>query len=385
MRIGVVTSSYPRHDGDAAGNFVAAHVAAMRAAGHDVDVVRAPASPIFDGGAPDALERGGWRPYVDAVRITAQVTAQVTLRARRWDLAVAHWLVPSAIATLPAALLALPSRLPLLAIAHGGDIHTLRRLHLLAPVLYALRARDTKLAFVSSELRDLARAAAPRLGAYIGDSIVQPMGIDVARFSSIAKLRRPAPRPTIAVVARLVPVKGVDVAISAHRMLAAPAELVIAGDGPERARLERLATDGGQRTSIQFLGAVDTTARDELLARADIVVVPSRVLASGRTEGAPMIALEALAAGVPVIASAVGGLRDLATTPGLTLVAPDDPAGLAAAIDRVLAAPPRAGSVDAFDWQHVASRLFAHAGFPQTPRVCEAGEAPFPSASSIGA
>jgi glycosyltransferase involved in cell wall biosynthesis len=71
-----------------------------------------------------------------------------------------------------------------------------------------------------------------------------------------------------------------------------------------------------------------------------------------------MIALEALAAGVPVVASAVGGLRDL---PGAHQVNPDDPRALASAIDQVLAHPPapdalRAG-VAGLAWREVAARL----------------------------
>jgi glycosyltransferase involved in cell wall biosynthesis len=71
-----------------------------------------------------------------------------------------------------------------------------------------------------------------------------------------------------------------------------------------------------------------------------------------------MIALEALAAGVPVIASAVGGLIDV---PGVRLVPPEDPYELARAIDRVLADPPPPGSLRAgvagLDWREVASHL----------------------------
>jgi glycosyltransferase involved in cell wall biosynthesis len=99
--------------------------------------------------------------------------------------------------------------------------------------------------------------------------------------------------------------------------------------------------------------------RDALLSRASCVVVPSRVTASGRTEGTPLIALEALAAGVPVVASAVGGLTALA--PAARLVPPDDPRALAASIDAVLASPPApallAAAVADLDWMAVASRL----------------------------
>lgn len=339
MRIGVVTTSYPRHAGDHAGSFVAAHVTAMRELGHDVDVVGAHeiASSLFDGaGAPDELERG--RGYLRGALFTARLTAAITKRARDWQLIVAHWLVP--------ALAALPARKPLLAIAHGGDVHTLRRLHLLQPALRLLG--HAKLAFVSDELRALAKRP---------DALVQPMGIDVDHFAALS--RAPTTPPTIAVVARLVPIKGVDIAIAAAARLGV--RLVVAGDGPERARLQRDAP-----ANVTFAGAIDAAARDELLGRASLVVIPSRVLANGRTEGMPMIALEALAAGVPIVASAVGGL---ASVQAATRVRPDDPIALAAAIDRVLASPPREdvlrAAVAHLAWPRVAQRLLEH---------CEAGD-----------
>lgn len=341
MKIGVVTTSYPRRPGDAAGSFVAAHVAAMRALGHEVDVIGAHtiASSLFSGhGAPDELERG--RGYLRGALFAARLTAATTRRARDWDLIVAHWLVP--------ALAALPANRPLLAIAHGGDVHTLRRLRLLRPAIRLLEARGAKLAFVSDELRALAN---------VPHALVQPMGIDVARFAALGNT--PTSPPTILVAARLVPIKGVDVALAALAHLRTPARLVIAGDGPERARLAREAP-----ANATFLGAVDDRARDQLLREASVVVVPSRVLPNGRSEGSPMIALEALAAGVPVVASAVGGLASLA---GAVRVRPDDPRALAAAIDRTLASPPRAEElrlgVAHLAWPGVALRLLAHAGY----------------------
>lgn len=346
MRIGVVTTSYPRFDGDHAGSFVAAHVAATRALGHELDVIaageganRVPSRLFYGAGAPEELERG--RALVAAASFSARLAVAVARRVHRWDAAFAHWLAPSALAALPAK--------RLVAIAHGGDVHALRRMHLLAPVLHALRARGARLAFVADDLLAIARAAAPQLSRWLDEAaIVQPMGVDLARFAAIAR----APRNHLLIVSRLVPIKGIDVAIRAAHILGA--ELWIAGDGPDRAALERI---GGAR----FLGAADPAARDALLSTAAAVLVPSRVLPNGRSEGTPMIALEALAAGVPVVASAVGGLRALA--PAARLVPPDDPAQLAAAIAATLAAPPPPAELRAavahLDWVKVANRLLA--------------------------
>ena len=361
--IGIVTTSYPRWRGDAAGNFVAGHARALLALGHRVEVIaagppagsgspsppdhpfavdalvtRIPSRLFYRGGAPDLLERAPVAGAVAAASFTFRLAAAV--RRRRWDHLIAHWLAPSAIACLPA-------RAPLLAIAHGGDIHTLRRLHLLAPVLHALRARRAKLVFVADELRALSRRAAPSLARWLDDAIVQPMGVDVARFAALT--RGPADPPHVLVAARLVPVKGVDVAIDAMTRLP-DVRLVVAGDGPERTSLAERAP-----ANVTFLGEVDAAARDRLLAAASVVVVPSRVLANGRSEGTPTIALEALAAGVPVVASAVGGLGDLPAR----LVPPEDPDALATAIRNALSRREPAPPAPA-DWQTVARRLLAH-------------------------
>lgn len=369
--IGVVTTSYPRFAGDPAGGFVAGHVAALRARGHHVDVIaagdgidrsaaefverrnaidtldahRIPERTLFyRGGAPDLLEASPLRGAIAAAAFTARLAIEVSRRATQWDSIITHWLVPSAIA-------ALPTGLPLLAIAHGGDIHTLRRLRLLAPTLYALRARDARLAFVSEELRAIARAEAPGLTSWVDRAIVQPMGIAVEHFRSLP--RAPLDPPTIVIASRLVPVKGIDVAIEAMAHVRSAARLVIAGDGPARAELSRLAS-----SRIAFLGAVPTSERDRLLREASAVLVPSRVLPSGRSEGTPTIALEALAAGVPVIASDVGGLSALSA---IALVPPEDPRALAAAIDRTLADPPSAhflrAAVEHLDWNQVVANL----------------------------
>lgn len=359
MKLGIVTTSYPRFAGDPAGNFVAGHVGALRALGHTVEIIAAGApGPAADGdtvlrvggarlfyrgGAPDALERTPVRAGARAAVFTARLTAAVAARAARWDAIIAHWLVPSAIA-------ALPGQQPLVAIAHGGDVFTLRRLHLLGPVLHALHRRRARLVFVSEPLRAIARDAAPALAPWLDAAVVQAMGIELARFAAL--VRAPSDPPIVLVAARLVPIKGVDVAVAAMQHVRSGARLVVAGDGPERARL----TTAPRPHS--FLGEVTTLRRDELLRTAGVVVVPSRIAPSGRTEGTPTIALEALAAGVPVIASSVGGLCAL---PGVHLVAPDDPYALARAIDQVLSHPPSAEALRAgvakLDWREVAPRL----------------------------
>jgi glycosyltransferase involved in cell wall biosynthesis len=123
--------------------------------------------------------------------------------------------------------------------------------------------------------------------------------------------------------------KGQDVLLAAVEQLGEQARsmrVVFCGDGSERAALAARAEPLGDRVS--FLGFTEEVA--PVLAAADVVVVPSR------NEGLGVAALEAMAAGKPVVASRVGGLTDLLVDgeSGL-LVPPDDPPALAAALARL--------------------------------------------------
>jgi glycosyltransferase involved in cell wall biosynthesis len=367
VHLGVVTTSYPRFAGDAAGSFVAGHVGWLLAAGHRVDVIaagapavrdpdvpglritRVPAPPglFYAGGAPDAVEAGG--QWLAAARFSAALAAAVVVAGRRWDATCAHWLAPPALA-------ALPTRGPLLAIAHGGDVHLLARARLLAPALALLAARRARLAFVSRDLRERALAACPaRLARRVAaTSCVQPMGLDAARFAAVRDRRGPRGAvATIAVLARLVPIKGVAVAIDAIRHLRTPARLVVAGDGPLAAALRARAAG----LPVELVGALDASGVDDLLAAADVVVVPSLAAPGGRGEGMPLTALEALAAGVPLVATTSGGLAELPADAAWR-VSPGDPVALAAAIDEALASPGARTASDGLDWSVVGRSLW---------------------------
>lgn len=339
MRVGLVTTSYPRWAGDAAGSFVAGHAAYLRATGATVEIlaaddarvdgawdrregvtrVAAPRGLFYAGGAPEAIAGGASGA---AARFAARLSVAVARRGRRWDAVVAHWLAPSALAAIGA-------RGPLLAIGHGGDVHLLARARLLRPALALLARRRARLALVSRPLAAVATAA----HASAADALVQPMGVDDDAAAAIAAARRDRPRArTVAILARLVPIKGVAVALDA--LARAPhLRLIVAGDGPDRASLEGRARALGLDERVTFVGWLDAAARDRLLVEADAVCVPSIALPDGRCEGTPMAALEALAAGVPVVASATGGLASLV---GAHLVPPRDTAALADALTRAV-------------------------------------------------
>jgi glycosyltransferase involved in cell wall biosynthesis len=136
------------------------------------------------------------------------------------------------------------------------------------------------------------------------------------------------------VVARLAAEKGVDVAIEACRMAGVP--LVVAGDGPQRGVLEAQAgvakkadapPPRARQGDLRFTGHVDDAELEHLRKGAALAIVPSR---SAETFG--MAAAEAMAAGVPVVASRIGALPELVEQDGL--VDPGDATALAEAIGR---------------------------------------------------
>ncbi len=138
--------------------------------------------------------------------------------------------------------------------------------------------------------------------------------------------------PLLLALAALVRRKGIDVLLEALERLAAEGRaprLWIAGDGPVRAALERQASAASLAERVRFLGRREDAA--DLLAACDVFVMPSR------REGLGVAALEAMAAGRPVVASRVGGLATavLDARTGL-LVPPEDPAALAEALSTLL-------------------------------------------------
>jgi glycosyltransferase involved in cell wall biosynthesis len=134
------------------------------------------------------------------------------------------------------------------------------------------------------------------------------------------------------VLAALIPRKGVDVLLEAMGILAAEGVrplLWIAGDGPQRDALRSQAAALGVQEQVRFLGQRGDAA--DLLAACDVFVLPSR------REGLGVAALEAMAAGRPVVCSAVGGLQTSVVEGRTGLLVPaGEPTALADALQRVL-------------------------------------------------
>jgi len=372
VRVGLLTTSYPRYEGDIAGCFVLGFARALAQQGHEVEVLTPesaeldsavpgvaspPAVPgvrvqhvpymrprslqrtFYGAGVPDNL-RTDPRAWLGPLPFVVALTRAVLARRDGWDTLVSHWALPCG---LVAGALRRARRHT--CVLHSADVHLLSTMPGGAATARALTERSDALWFVSEagRRRFLDRLPAAAVPAAVERSLVQPMGIDTPepfgdeaeRMRTRARLR--LDRFTLLTLARLVPVKGLAQAIEAlaHR---ADLEWLIAGDGPERAALPALAARS--RIRVRLLGFVTGAEKHALLRAADAFVLPSRVLPSGRTEGVPLALLEAMASGTPVIASAVGGVGEW-LTPGVTGLSfdPGQPRQLERAVDALAASP----------------------------------------------
>ncbi len=161
---------------------------------------------------------------------------------------------------------------------------------------------------------------------------VVPNGVDVEPFRHAAPADLPPGRRML-FVGRLEPRKGFEVAVQAFGLLAPEfpeLRLIVAGDGPERGAVSRLPPDVGQR--VTMAGSVPHSHLPPYHAASEVFVAPS----SGR-ESFGIVLVEAMASGVPVVASNIAGYREVVRdgVDGL-LVPPNDPDSLAQAVRKVL-------------------------------------------------
>ncbi|MFP5356309.1 MAG: glycosyltransferase family 4 protein [Gemmatimonadota bacterium] len=235
---------------------------------------------------------------------------------------------------------------------HGTFLQRAYRASVIAHMERRTLAAARRVIVCSPSIRD---RIATRLHA---KTAVIPNGVHASRFD--VETKKLPGDPAILHLGMLDERKGVDLLLSAWPQVRAQlpgARLTIAGTGPAAAALSRMAQPFG--TDVSFVGYVPESEKASLLKGADIAVAYSRVEPFG------IIALEAMAAGVPLIAARVGGLPSVVGEEGAgLLVGPEDPDQLAGAIVRLatdadmrarmaVAGPRRARD---FSWESVAAR-----------------------------
>ncbi len=248
------------------------------------------------------------------------------------DVLLSAWAFPDGTAAVA---LARALGLPTVVRTMGSDINDYAHKPRRGPqIRWAMRNADRVIA-VSGALGDVLAD----LGVARERIRVIPTGVEPALFRPVARadarreLELPE-GPLVLVPSRLAPEKGIDVFVEALSRVTAPATAVLAGDGPEEARLRADVARLGLDHRVRFAGFQLPERMPLYYAAADLVCLPSH------EEGWPNALMESLACGCPFVASDVGGVPEiLALTGSGMLSPPGDPAGLAAVLERALAHP----------------------------------------------
>ena len=262
----------------------------------------------------------------------------------------AHYLYPDGVA---AATIARDLGMPYVLTARGSDLNVLAKRPAVARQIRAALRHAQALVAVSADLK----AQMVSLAGLNPERVhVLRNGVDLERFSpgdrqaARLELGLPEERKLILCVGRLVQAKGFALAALALDKLPG-ADLVLVGEGPERRRIEAPC-----RERCHFLGSLDPERVASAYRACDVLVLPST------REGWPNVINEALASGLPVVTSAVGGIPEILTDPEVGALVPQgelDP--LAQALHRFLANPPEPASVRDFamgySWDEPVARL----------------------------
>lgn len=345
MRVVFLTHNYPRHSGDVAGGFLHPLAVSLRARGVDLRVV----APSEGGrGGTDAVDGVPVRRvrYAEAKQETFAYSGTMATATRSpqglWALAGmiralrkgareelagadsavvhAHWWIPAGLAA--------PPETPLVLTSHGSDVRLLEKSWL---ARWLARTPYRRAEVVTTVSQDLARVISSRTSATVSDDAIQPM--------PVTAVDRPWSRggAGIVVIGRLVDQKRAGLALSAYalaRQQGCKLALTLVGDGSARESLRRQAESLGLRDAVVFLGEVSPARVPEILATADIALMP----AIG--EGFGLVAAEALMQGVPVIACRDGGgLLDVVPLSGAGRVVEPAAAAIATALLSVINDP----------------------------------------------
>lgn len=349
MKIGLLTTSFPRFEGDCSGAFVLALAREWAAHGHEIRVLApeparqrsAPRWPGIDvcwvpyarprglqqtfygSGAPDTL-RTHPTAWLGALSFTTALTAAVRL-VDDCDALVSHWCLPNGwVASANA------KGRPHLSICHATDVRWLSRLPGARTVARQIARGATSMWFLTEDLQNqflsIAQLEPGSKTTHIGPMPIEPpppganhreqwrSELDIEGF-------------TLLFLGRLVPVKGVDRLIRAVASLPDDVGIRLGGDGPERRRLEALARH--LDINAHFEGWVRGARKEKLLRSCDALIVPSHP-----SDGVPTVIFEAIARGLPVVATHLDGLAQ--HLPKDALVPQDDPAALVSALQELI-------------------------------------------------
>lgn len=277
--------------------------------------------------------------YRACLPVLRRLLAEARARGEPFDAIDAHYLYPDGVAAVR---LGRALGLPVVITARGSDVTQIPDHPRPRRMIQAAIAGAAALITVSAALRDGLIA----LGAPAEKVTVLRNGVDTSIFRPGDRTAQRAALgldgPTLLSVGHLIARKGHDRIIAAMAGLP-DVRLLIAGEGPERARLEALIAQHGLAARVRLLGARPHADLPAIYGAADALV-----LASSR-EGWANVLLEAMACGTPVLASDIPGNPEVVREPAAgRLFTPNEPAAIAAVVRALLAAPPDRAATRAY-------------------------------------
>lgn len=214
---------------------------------------------------------------------------------RHFDLIHAHWLIPQGIVQSC-------FKKPYVVTGHGGDVTSLNN-----GIMKTLKAKCLKRASAVVAVSEHLRAVEKEIASDVEPYVIS-MGVDTGKFGTEYKSDNffgQNDRRVVLFAGRLAEKKGVRYLIEAMAKVE-NSLLYIVGDGPLRSELEELASRGDAK--IVFAGSKSHDELRKIYASADVFVAPSVTAADGDQEGLPTTILEAMASGIPVVASNHSGI-----------------------------------------------------------------------------
>lgn len=255
------------------------------------------------------------RSYLAKIQVPFLIVAELyniikLIKQQKIDIIHSHWIVPSG---LLGCIVSKITGLPHITTAHAGDVFTIEHSNYLKVIGKFILKNSDKITVNSTFTKNSALNIYRNLNSSKIEII--PMGVDTSIFCPKNKTEITHKSEYIIFsVGRLVEKKGIEYLIKAIPFVLNKlhnVRLVIGGSGPLENDLKKLVVNLNLSTSVIFTGYIKNLDLPKYYASSDVFVLPSIKTAGGDTEGLGVVLLEAMACGLPVIGSNLGGITDI--------------------------------------------------------------------------
>ena len=349
MKILLLAHGFPRHVDDLAGAFLLALARGQQSLGHTVLAVVPHDAGLELDDVVDGVRVQRYRYAADANETLAYRGTMADQVLRSWsgrirlagflraaraaarraiddfdpDVIHVHWWFPGGLSVWPR----VRRRVPYVMTSHGTDLFLVDRVRVARFIAGPIFRGAAQTTVISSPLVDRAR----RLGVHRDAITVIPMPVDAAVATELEQpFTARGSSDTLLFVGRLVERKGAAYAIRAVAEFSEAGRtvrLVIVGDGPEREALEALAASLAVEDRVEFTGALSPTEVRERYRAGGVFVMPAITDWKGEQEGFGMVVVEAMAFGLPVVATQSGGIPDIVRDGATGILVPERDVG----------------------------------------------------------